>query len=399
MNTKIKCGLIIFVFQLLSYVSNCQNVTIVYNGSSLCNATICCNTFWSSPNPVVNGVRHYPISGGATFDLVAIKMQSTKNPFTSTDNGTAYAIGYDFKVGYTYTVTLDVGYSSNPSTQPPTVTASLWEIFPNPSSTNPSPCGPVNGSNYLNSINFSFTIGSFLPTQTAVKPYTLAQFTTSFVKHYMCITVWQGAQNGSTISIPKITITEVANGPSCPANVTISGNYSTALTQSQTWIASSGQTTILNTASVKLDADPVDGYIQLLPISKSEYFLSEPTSTAVFIVQPLDGCGSGVPSKPSASTLYTSSENPALQPLFQKENTVVKVYPNPATESFTIVSDYLSDDAIIELLDLSGKPLKVGITGVSKYNKKIDVKGLSKGFYILKISSKNQLLSTKVIIN
>lgn len=395
MNTKIKRGLAIFVFGLLSHLSYCQNVTIVYNGSSLCNATTCCNTFWSSPNPVVNGIRHYPISGGATFDLVSIKMQSTKNPFTSTDNGTAYAIGYDFKVGYTYTVTLDVGYTSNPSTQPPTVTASLWELFPNPNTTNPSPCGPVNSSNYLNSINFNFTIGSFLPTQSAVKPYPLAQFTTSFVKHYMCITVWQGAQNGSTISIPKITITEVANGPSCPPNVTISGNYNTVLTQSQTWIASSGQTTILNSASIKLDADPVNGYVLLSPTSKFDYFISEPVSSGVFIAQPLDGCGPGTPMRPGS----TEKASPESIVEFSKPSSGLKLYPNPAKDFIIITSENQLTDALLQLFDLNGKIVKMTITNINQYSKKLDVKWLAPGMYLLKISCKKVTHSAKIIVD
>ncbi|HRI24325.1 MAG TPA: T9SS type A sorting domain-containing protein [Ferruginibacter sp.] len=394
MNTKIKCGLTIFIFQLITHVSYCQNVTIIYNGSSLCNATTCCNTFWSSSNPVVNGIRHYPISGGATFDLVAIKMQSTKNPFTSTDNGTAYAIGYDFKVGYTYTVTLDVGYTSNPSTQPPTVTASLWELFPNPNSTNPSPCGPVSSSYYLNSINFNFIIGSFLPSQTAVKPYPLAQFTTSFVKHYMCITVWQGAQNGSTVSIPKITITEVANGPSCPANVTISGNYNTALTQSQTWIASSGQTTILNSATVKLDADPVNGYVVLSPASKFDYFLSEPVSSGVFIAQPLDGCGPGIPTKPGTEKVTAES-----MAEFSKSPPGLRLYPNPAKEFIIVTSENQLTDALLQLFDLNGKAVKTTITTINGYSKKLAFRGMAPGLYILKISGKKTNHSAKIIIN
>jgi trimeric autotransporter adhesin len=82
---------------------------------------------------------------------------------------------------------------------------------------------------------------------------------------------------------------------SCASNITISGSYSTALTESQTWIKSTGQTTISNTGSVKLDADPTNGYVLLMPANSGDFFLSAPTGSGVFIAQALDGCGNLIP--------------------------------------------------------------------------------------------------------
>jgi hypothetical protein len=192
-------------------------------------------------------------------------------------------------------------------------------------------------------------------------------------------------------------------GNCCPSNITITGYYSPILTHSSTWIKSSGQTIISNNTTVKLDSDPVNGYIQLSPVSKFEYFLSEPTIDGVFISQPLDGCGAGSPARPgNPENLISNTEisKPISESTINPNPTSkLIIYPNPASESFVITSEYSISNAHIQLFDQSGKAVSINIEGVNKYYKKIVVKGLSKGIYILKISNGNQIQSTKIIIN
>jgi len=94
----------------LSIKAIAQNATITYAGSNLSNINNCpqcCNVFnQSGNNPTVGGLRHWPVSGGATFDGTNVIMETKKiqTQTQSIDNGTAYAIEYNFKVGYNYTI-------------------------------------------------------------------------------------------------------------------------------------------------------------------------------------------------------------------------------------------------------------------------------------------------------
>jgi hypothetical protein len=74
----------------------------------------------------------------------------------------------------------------------------------------------------------------------------------------------------------------------CISNVFITGSYSNPLTQSANWIKSTNTTTILNTATVKLDANPINGFVELLPGFSTQ-------QGATFVAQALDGCGVLIP--------------------------------------------------------------------------------------------------------
>jgi hypothetical protein len=76
--------------------------------------------------------------------------------------------------------------------------------------------------------------------------------------------------------------------PVCTGNITISGTYTVPLKESQTWIKSNGITIVPATAAVKLDADPVNGFIELNPGF-------EVRAGALFIARALDGCGPAIP--------------------------------------------------------------------------------------------------------
>lgn len=184
-------------------------------------------------------------------------------------------------------------------------------------------------------------------------------------------------------------------GQCCPTSVTISGNYSTPLTQSSTWISSSGQTTIVNSASVKLDPDPVNGYVLLSPVSKFEYFLSAPTSAGVFVAQPLDGCGAGIPTRPGTEIISLQD----IVPESVKPRNGYGIYPNPAKEFIIVTSENQLTDALLQLFDLNGKAVKTTITTINGYSKKLAFRGMAPGLYILKISGKKTNHSAKIIIN
>jgi hypothetical protein len=197
----------------------------------------------------------------------------------------------------------------------------------------------------------------------------------------------------------------------CPSDISITGSYSIPLTQSSTWIKSSGQTNILNTASVKLDADPALGYVELKPIIATDYFLAAPvTAAAVFVAQALDGCGSGVPSlaaseKPIITT--TLLNVPPIPPRHRltitKADSMMKVnsvelVPNPTKESFIVKSNADIQNAKLQLFAVDGKLQSITIENIDNYHKKVKWNYLSNGVYILKITANKKIDFVKVII-
>ena len=213
------CFIIPILLSLFFAKSFSQNANIVYAGSGLSNINncpLCCNVFnQSGNNPTVGGFVHAPVSGGATFDGTNINMQTRKDPFQNIDNGTAYAIAYNFKVGYNYVIAIDLGHSSNPNSQFPKITTSLRTSLPSPGQTQPTVCGPVNGSYYLSSIGS--IVGVIFPTQATVKTYPIASFSVSTAQNYLIITVSDGATGGSNVNITKVVITETLATCNLPA--------------------------------------------------------------------------------------------------------------------------------------------------------------------------------------
>ena len=219
---------------ITSIKSVAQNASIVYTGnSSLC--TSCCNVFnMSGNNPTVGNIPHWPVSGGATFDGTSVNMATRNDPSANPviDNGTAYAIAYNFKTGFTYSITIDLGYSSTPTGVAPRIVGSLRTSLPSPGDTHPTDCGPVSQSRYASSIGSQ--TGFIIPTQTAVKNYPISNpnFSVTAAQSYFVVTVYNGASGGSTVKITKISITEAVVGSFSliPVNVAFSCGSTTPVT-------------------------------------------------------------------------------------------------------------------------------------------------------------------------
>jgi hypothetical protein len=151
----------------------------------------------------------------------------------------------------------------------------------------------------------------------------------------------------------------------CNTDVTITGSYGTPITQSSTWIKSSGQTTIVNTANVRLDADPVAGYIEFKPVNDADFFLAAPiNNTASFVAQALDGCGGGVPTRTASSPAIVPTKlitGPTLPPLAKfpaKDpgvlNNNIRVFPNPAKNSVFVKMTGGMKNTGLQLFDVNG---------------------------------------------
>ena len=166
--------------------------------------------------------------------------------------------------------------------------------------------------------------------------------------------------------------------PPCPINVTITGTYTTPLTESQTWIVSSGTTTIPATATVKLDADPAAGYVELNP-----GFETQPG--AVFVAQALDGCGTGIPSRHSSPIVNSKINFAPAKPFADNRGDVIKVYPNPTKGIVTV--RHSTQKKVIQLYNASGIMIKI-INAENSTSTQIDLSTQPQGVYLLRIDGK-----------
>ncbi len=167
--------------------------------------------------------------------------------------------------------------------------------------------------------------------------------------------------------------------PPCPINVTITGTYTTPLTESQTWIKSNAVTIIPATAIVKLDADPVNGYVELNP-----GFETQPG--ALFIAQALDGCGSGIPSRQSHSITRAAQSllGNGHQDLAKLDD-AIKVYPNPTKGRITV--QHQSPIKLLQVYNANGLLLQT-IREVKTTSAEIDLGAYPSGIYLLRADGK-----------
>lgn len=199
--------------------------TVNYPGSGLNGS---CNVFNSVSTPAtIGGLKHYPVSGGVTFDGTSISLGSQNNAGANT--GTAYAIEYPFKVDYSYSISFTVSSTVASGDVAPTLYTLVYNARPDPNSTNPTVCGPVDNSylpysasNLIGTINpgSSFATSS-LPTFTG----TAGQSNIIIVAHT------SSAAYNSFALIKQITITETPPQPSftlSPASFSTSWGSSTS---------------------------------------------------------------------------------------------------------------------------------------------------------------------------
>ncbi len=174
--------------------------------------------------------------------------------------------------------------------------------------------------------------------------------------------------------------------PGCASNVIISGNYNMPLTESSNWIVSTAQTVIASGATVKLDANPDNGYIEFAPSSNSEYLLSAPSDKGVFIAQALDGCGGNVPVR------YTI-------PGFSTKSTAgFTISPNPARNQVSVKATEKLKPSQVEVYDISGRKQSVTVQSSGDFELLVSWKNLVDGIYMLKITAGEQQEVYKLVV-
>ena len=228
-----------------------QNATINYsstsnnNLSNISNCPTCCNVFnQSGNNPAVGGYAHWPISGGAIYNGTSIEMQTRKSIQPLVDNGTAYGIAYPFKTGYNYVISIDLGYSANPTTAFPKITLSTRQTLPNANDSDPISCGPVSRSKFVYSIGT--IIKEILPDVSTKKTYATDPFSVNSQQNYLALTVSDGGANITTALIFKVSITESAPSPSFSLASSISSIQCGATTPVNFTVTNSGSSTTVS---------------------------------------------------------------------------------------------------------------------------------------------------------
>jgi hypothetical protein len=77
-------------------------------------------------------------------------------------------------------------------------------------------------------------------------------------------------------------------------------------------------------------------------------------------------------------------------------NNYVNVYPNPTTDILNVI---VSENATVQLLDISGKEVILQTNIAANDNQEINVKNIASGVYLMKIFNNNFVSTKKIVIN
>ena len=171
----------------------------------------------------------------------------------------------------------------------------------------------------------------------------------------------------------------------CDADVVITGVYSTPLTESTTWIKSSGQTRIDSSATVTLDADDAS-YVLMQPLTAVDYFISAPqTASAFFKAISQDGCN-GVAGK---------SINAINNEFVFGNEKLFSVYPNPTSTAWELIPPPgINTPISVTLLSVDGRMVW---QGVCPFPYRIAPENIPNGIYLLQLHTEIGRETLKVI--
>ncbi|WP_394758986.1 CotH kinase family protein [Flavobacterium sp.] len=203
--------------------------------------------------------------------------------------------------------------------------------------------------------------------------------------------------NSATINLSGVYFSQLGTTYQFPYNSTISGNSSLYLAansvvfQAQNGFTPFGQyTRNLSNKSQKIVLADAFGNI----IDTVEYFDTAPWPTAP------DGNGSYLQlidtslNNNLASNWFANNVTLSV-PNFNYSNSIIAIYPNPASNLITINSSNTINK--IEIIDIYGKLVKI-IT-LNENEIKTDISSFSKGIYFIKIYDENDIKTEKLIKN
>ncbi len=165
----------------------------------------------------------------------------------------------------------------------------------------------------------------------------------------------------------------------CITDITITGSYTTMLTESQTWIKSNAVTIIPAASNVKLDADPVNGYVEL----NSGF---ETQTGATFVAEALDGCGTGIPFRQRQSSIKQAKPIVGKdKPESGKQDDAIKVYPNPTKGMITV--QHKNPIKLLQVYNANGLLLQT-IREANTATTSLDLGSYPSGIYLLRADGK-----------
>ena len=171
----------------------------------------------------------------------------------------------------------------------------------------------------------------------------------------------------------------------CKNDIVISGTYTKPITESGTWIVSSGTTTIPSNTTVRLDAQPGTGYILLNPGFST-------SATTVFSAQAYNGCTAGVPARingkkePEAITVSNAA-------MAEQAERGIRLYPNPASGIITINTTNTGET--IKQLYIIGATGKILFQADNP--EQINISRLNPGVYVCRVETNIGTYSVKLI--
>jgi hypothetical protein len=209
----------------------------------------------------------------------------------------------------------------------------------------------------------------------------------------------------------SLIITGVFPSGACPPDITIPSNaaFSTPLTESDTWIKTTSNTTtnsvvISPTATVKFDANPSSAPSNSGHVLLNPGFMANPT-TGSFTAQAYNGCTAGSPLRLKQNS-DTIVEKVLVDGSFEvvdsrsRTQSEFSLYPNPASTQLTITNAAIEDEKIqLIVLKLDGQVLINQEIEHFSTNYPLDVTQLSNGFYFIKIHYKGRSEILKFLKN
>lgn len=161
--------------------------------------------------------------------------------------------------------------------------------------------------------------------------------------------------------------------PFCGSDIIISSSpYNVNLTESKTWIITSGTVLVPLGTYVKLDADAYQ-YVKLNPGFKAEH-------GSVFVAQAYNGCTLGAPLLPQSGKVFNGDLSGAADEIV--------LYPNPTTGLIHIKHDEKLSG--LQIFDMMGK-LVIDQKCAGETETNIDLSYLSNGVYHVKAAGHNAI--------
>lgn len=218
MKNKIFLSLLLLCF-LNSLSKAQQTITTIINYETGWQGNLnhtTCNIFNISPFSIINGITHYPVSGGVLRSSSSPVVLKTKGDPQNRNNfvaGVAYAFSYPIKAGFTYNVSAEVFRVKNAGGT--TLAQTNFEIGstlnlpdPNQAGTNPTACGMVPYSKLIPIA--AFRIGAVQINNSSAQTFNVIQnFTpTTNYSFFTILAYGDLIADEVNVNIKKITINE-----------------------------------------------------------------------------------------------------------------------------------------------------------------------------------------------